>query len=182
MLNRSPRALISGALLLATVGALAASGSTNKAEKVDSKDKTENTGTGADASKDFKVGDEVKLGDWTVTVHEFKDPYPSTNEFLSPDKGNRFILVDAEVKNTSAKPETDSSLLCFKLQDSKSRKYDEALGGAGQTPGPPEGEVGPNESARGNIVFEIPEDAKGLALKFKCDLLSDGTATILLKK
>ena len=164
--------------LLLSVGLIAviASGSTNKAEKVDSSKGSSESSTD---SESFGVGDEVKLGDWTVKVWGVTDPYTSSNEFLKPSDGNRWVLLDTEVKNVGSDPNLVSSLMCFKLKDSANREYDEDIA-SGTQPGPPDGEVAPGSSTRGNIVFEIPADATGLQLEFKCELFDSGTATIQL--
>ncbi|MFN8034852.1 MAG: DUF4352 domain-containing protein [Acidimicrobiia bacterium] len=172
-MRRNIRMLLSVLVTTAAVLAVLASGSTNKAEKV--------SGGGSKGStrSSFKVGDEVKLGDWTVKAHAFNDPQTSPNQFSKPAAGNRWVSADVEVKNHSKKPQTVSSLACFKIQDDANRGYDETIA-AGVTPGPPDGEVAPGAALRGLITFEVPADAKGFGLHFKCDLFSSGTAVIKL--
>jgi hypothetical protein len=127
-----------------------------------------------------KVGDEVKLGDWTVKVFSVQDPQKPANEFFKPAKGNRWVGVDAEVKNLSKDPANVSSLLCFKVKDSANREYSEAIM-TGITPGPPEGEVDAGGAKRGTLVFEVPQDATGLEFRFKCAAFSPGTARVRLR-
>jgi hypothetical protein len=83
------------------------------------------------------------------------------------------------VGNQSSKPQTVSSLACFELDDSKNQTYNETIA-ADVVPGAPDGEVIAGSSKRGNIVFEVPTDATGLSLHFKCDLFSTGSAVINL--
>ena len=158
-----------------TIAALAAvgSGSSNTATK------SGGSGTTSKGQTTFKVGDTVKLGSWTVKVWTVKDPVQSTNQFLTPKTGDRWVGLDAEVGNQSSKPQTVSSLLCFELDDSKNQTYNETAG-ADLVPGPPDGEIAAGSSKRGNVVFEVPPDATGLSLHFKCDLFSSGSAIITL--
>jgi Telomeric repeat-binding factor 2. len=163
--------------VVVAAGAVVASGSSNTASKVNGGSKTSSGSTKAATA--YAVGDEVKLGDWTVKVYAVANPQAPVNQFSQPTAGNKWVGVDTEVKNLSSKPETVSSLLCFDVTDSANRKYDVNIT-SGVTPGAPDGEVAPNSALRGIAVFEVPADATGLKLNFKCDLLSSGTATINL--
>ena len=165
-------AVISIALVVLALGA---SGSTNKATKAGGPGPTTKGG----APQTFKVGDVVKLGSWTVKVWAVKDPQPPVNEYSKPDAGNRWVSIDTEVKNLSTKVDAVSSLACFNLHDSLNHDYSEDIA-AGIAPGAPDGEVEPNGAKRGLIVFQVPQAAKGLQLRFKCDLFSTGTAIIKL--
>lgn len=161
--------------VVVAAGAVVASGGDNKATKTNSDGSSDTSKT----AETFKVGDEVKLGDWSVKVWGVTDPLAPTNEFAKPKDGFRWVSLDTEVKNLSSDPAAVSSLLCFKVQDSVNREYTEDIA-SGVQPGPPDGEVAPNAAKRGNVVFEVPVDATGLKLNFKCDLFSSGTATVQL--
>lgn len=169
------RAVLVALVIVVAAGAVIASGEDNKAEKVNSRDSDTTTPAGTP----YAVGDEVKLGDWTVKVWGVNNPQAAPNEFSQPTAGTKWVGVDTEVKNLSTDPETVSSILCFDVTDSANRKYDVNIV-SGVTPGPPDGEVAPSAGLRGIAVFEVPADAAGLKLNFKCDLLSTGTATIQL--
>jgi hypothetical protein len=155
----------------------------NRATKVGPNDTSiasaSSSGTGVGAPPIFKVGDDVKLGDWIVKVHAVTDPLVSTNDFFKPKPGNRFIAVDTEVTNNTNKPQTVSSLLCFELQDDKNQSYDYALTGEPDVKSP-DGEVDPAGSRRGVLTYEVPLTAKDLKLRFKCELFSRGSAIISL--
>jgi hypothetical protein len=151
--------------------AVAASGDSNTATKVGGSD----SGS-SEAGQVYNVGDEVKLGDWTVKVYGVTDPAQPDNEFDTVSPGSRWVALDTEVKNLSSSPQAVSSLACFELQDSENKTYTEELTSVGAQA--PDGEVAPNGAKRGNIVFEVPSAATGLKLNFKCDLLSSGSATI----
>lgn len=182
--SRRLRGVIALLAIVVATGAVLASGSTNKAEKVNGSGSSSSVPgstppSSGGASVPFKVGDEVKLGDWTVKVWGVADPQAAVNEFSKPAAGTRWVGVDTEVKNLSNDPASVSSILCFKVQDSANREYTEDIA-TGIKPNPPDGEVAPGAAKRGTIVFEVPADATGLKLNFKCELFSSGTATIQL--
>lgn len=164
------------AILIAVIAAAASTSDENTAKKVDGE-----TGETSDATGDevFKVGDKVELGDWQIVVHAVTDPVVPTNEFITPDEGNRWVTVDTEVFNQSSEPSSVSSILCFELQDSENRNYDITITSESTTASL-DGEVDAGASRRGDLSFEVPEAATGLKLRFKCELFSSGTATIEL--
>lgn len=176
------RALAGAVVLVAVVGVTVGSGDSNDAAKVsDSSASSEaSTGDSAPAAKTFKVGDTVKLGDWQIKVNKFTDPLKPSNDFLKPEKGMRWVRVDATVTNNSKEPQTVSSLACFDVRDSESQKFTVTL--TGDSKAQLDGEIAPGEKLRGVVDFEVEKAAKGLVLHFKCDFLSSGTAQIKLGK
>lgn len=166
-------AAVAGALVLAT-----ASTSENEATRVDGAG-ADDAGQGGAQPEVFAIGDLVQLGDWQVRVHGVTDPVQSTNSILAPAPGNRWVAVDVEVTNTGTSPQTVSSLLCFEVADDQNRSYNLTLT-ADPGAASPDGEVAAGAGRRGTVTYEVPADAAGLRLTFKCDLFSTGSATIVL--
>jgi hypothetical protein len=160
------------ALITIAVAASLASGENNKATKANS------SGGASAATQTFKVGDEVKLGDWRVKVWGVQDPLPPPSEFEQPAAGNRYVAVDTEVFNDSKTPQSVSSIACFELQDAANKSYNMTI--VTGAPNPPDGEIAPGQSRRGTLVYEVPTTSTGLKLVFKCDLFSTGSAVISL--
>ncbi len=156
----------------AVVVALCASGGTNHAEKVH---------TGAAAPAAFRIGDEVRLGTWSVKVYAVHDPQPQPPgvQIVVPRPGRRWVGVDVEVKNLGSEPDYVSALGCFSVRDAQHHDGDEVLW-SGVRPGPPDGEVEPNDARRGVLVFDVPRTARGLRLRFECEPFSTGAAFIAL--
>jgi hypothetical protein len=103
----------------------------------------------------------------------------STNPVITPAPGNRWVAADVEVTNSGTEPQNVSSLLCFEVADDQNRSYTLAITAeAGSSP--PDGEVAAGGARRGTLTYEVPADAAGLRLTFKCDLFSTGSATIAL--
>lgn len=168
------------ALMVAVLATVASSPEENEATRSgnDGGDAGED---GGDAPQTFAVGDLVELGDWQVKVHGVTDPFTSSNQFVQPAAGNRYVAADIEVFNRSDAPQTVSSLLCFELQDSTNVAYQLSMAGAGSGgPLPPDGEVAPGASLRGTLTYEVPAAATGLRIHFKCELFSTGSAVINL--
>ncbi|MEV4415409.1 DUF4352 domain-containing protein [Catellatospora sp. NPDC049609] len=171
--------VVAASAALAMVAACGAGG-TNEPEKVGEVGASASAGTGeATAAKEFKVGDQVKVGDWEVAVHKVTDPL-KPGEFLQPDKGKRWLRVEVEVTNLTSAPAKFYMLMHgFELQDDKNRVYDITVtgvdGGAVL-----DGTVAAGKSRRGSVDFEVDTDAKGLVFNFSDGLTGDSTATIKL--
>lgn len=109
----------------------------------------------------YNIGDSAKAGDLVFTVNSVR--VDEGSDLLKPAEGNIYYIVDVTVENTGSQSETVSSLLMFKLLDSDGYSYDITFGP--ETKGQLDGEVSPGRKLRGELVFEIPKDAKGLELE-----------------
>lgn len=165
----------------AFVAVLVASGESNTATKVGANGATTEEAEVKDSvSKPhvFLVGDLVEIGDWRILVHAVTDPLKSSNEFIGPSSGSRWVAADVEVTNTASEPALMSALMCLELQDSFNQNYSIAI--TAEDFPELDGEVASSGSRRGVVVFEVPQSASGLVLKFSCDLFSTGQALIRL--
>lgn len=111
----------------------------------------------------LNIGDAAKVGDAEVTVHGFRSS--TGGEFLSPDPGNVWIIVDATVKNTGDDPYNLSSLLQTAVRDGAGREYDVTIGPT-DLQGQLDGTIPPGDILRGETAFEVPADAQGLQFVF----------------
>lgn len=127
----------------------------------------------------FKIGQAVKAGNFTLTVH--KMTYPYTSDVDQPDAGKAYVLLDVEVKNSSGTAQDFSSMMSFGLKDSSNTDYNETIVG-GADGAPPDGKIAAGDSLRGPVAFEIPAGAKGLRFSFVADLLSGDKTYIDLGK
>jgi hypothetical protein len=123
--------------------------------------------TVAPKSSTYSIGQTAKTGGFNITVYAVKDPQPPGDQFSTPQTGDHFISVDVQVNNPGKDQQTFSSLAGFHLLDSANRQYDEDLGGAGVTPGPPEGQIAGGQSIRGFVVFQVPDTTPKTGLTFK---------------
>ena len=120
----------------------------------------------------FKVGQQIKIGDYTVTVH--KVTYPYSNDLDQPESGKAYLLLDLEVANNSSKTQTVAGLMQYGIKDSANNNYDETIVMGVHGEGP-EGDIAPGKSMRGPVAFEVPAGAKGLRFSFLPDLGGDKT-------
>jgi hypothetical protein len=118
------------------------------------------------------VGGTAVTGPFEVTLHAVEDPV-APDEFFAPDPGNRYVGVELEVRNTSAEPQTLSTLLAVEVVDSESQAWSTSLFAV---PGRAaiDGEIPAGESRRGWVGFELPETSSGLRLFVDGVLIGDG--------
>lgn len=121
----------------------------------------------------YAVGRTAHTGDFDVTLHQVQDPYAPTNQFETPQPGQRFVAVEVEVRNTGDERLAMSTLLGAEVTDSQNRPWNVAL--AGTDLPHLDGEVGPGEARRGWIVFGVAQDATGLQLRLKGNLTATGS-------
>lgn len=122
----------------------------------------------------FEIGDYVKAGNLVFTVNSVRTDKGS--EFIKPDEGNIYYIIDVTVENTGDESEIVSSMIMFRLFDSEGYNYSITFGP--ETKGQLDGEVSPGRKIRGELVFEIPEDSTGLELEIDPTL---GTGQIIVQ-
>lgn len=111
----------------------------------------------------LSIGDTAKVGDAEVTVHGFRTG--TGNEIVSPAAGSVWIIVDATVRNTGDDAYNLSSLLQTAVRDSGGREYDVTIGPT-DLQGQLDGTIPPGDILRGEVAFEVPENATGLQFVF----------------
>lgn len=164
MLKRLPLAVIF-ATLIGVLMVLIACGEAAPAAQV--------TGsvTSAPTPKPFQIGDHVKVGFWVITVNSVKT---STGSDFDKPKGT-YLIIDASFQNTDNKSHTISSLIQFTLQDKTGQKYDTAITALSNVT-PPDGDVQPGKTTRGQTVYDVPKDQKTFEFTFE-EPFSNAAAT-----
>ena len=112
----------------------------------------------------FNVGDTVRLGDLHITVNSVRASLG--DNFFTPEEGNYFIYVDVTFRNEGNKPEVVSSLLSIEIRDADSPS--------------PDGEIAQGDTIRGEVGFQLPVSATGLAWRFSGNLFQLGQAVFSL--
>lgn len=126
----------------------------------------------------FNIGDTIKMGDLTIVVNAVRTD--QGNEFIKPDEGNIYYIIDVTIENNGEEEVAISSLAMFKLYDSEGYNYSITVGP--DTKGQLDGNLGSGRKMRGELVYEIPTDAKGLELVFESDIFGKGQAVIKLDR
>lgn len=108
------------------------------------------------------IGGTQKVGDAEVTLHGVRTSAGS--QFLTPQAGNVWVLVDVSAHNTGDDPYTLSSLLQTSIRDVEGRNY--TLTFTTEQQGSFDGTMPVNGTIRGEVAFEVPSDSRGLQFVF----------------
>lgn len=134
---------------------------------------------GEQAQTIFAIGDVIEIGDLTLTINEVT--YPPGDSFNRPDEGNKFVVVDITIKNQGSAATSVSSMLQMSLKDDTGQKYGLDLMASTASGGTtPDGEIAPGETIRGQVGFQVPEDATGLVFVFDGDVWGFGKVFVAL--
>ena len=126
----------------------------------------------------FAIGDKISIDNVDYTVNEaFNLPIVGSS-YVNKEADGTFVIISIEVKNNK----NNEILLTsndFKLKDSQSRVYnaDSSAGLYLDTMGYKSfmfKQLGAGLSTNGEVVFDVPKDAKGLVLEISGEsILSD---------
>lgn len=130
----------------------------------------EGSGEEADVAQGYAIGDTIAMGDLEHTFHGAR--FSEGDDFLTPDEGTKWLLVDVEVTNNSDESEPISSLMMWSLVDSDNRTNDQTITTDEQ--GSLDGELGAGRSMRGEIAFEVNADETDWELIFEPHLFGFG--------
>ena len=122
--------------------------------------------------KTFNVGESASDGKLRITVNSRKFTNTVGNEYITPKSGNQYLVLDVTVENLQPDKSTAfSSLMQFDAADSYGYAYNEdVMATVSIDKGWRDGsDLLPGGKRRGNVVFEVPLDAKGLQFLFKFD-------------
>jgi predicted secreted protein len=123
------------------------------------------TVTSAPQAKHFKVGDQVKIGYWVVTINSTKTS--AGTSFDKPQNG-QYLILDITFKNTDSTSHTISSIIEFQFQDSTGQKYDDQITSL-QGVTPPDGDVQAGSQTRGQVVYDVPKSEHTFTFTFTPD-------------
>jgi len=134
---------------------------------------------GETSQQTYNVGDVISMGTTNITVNEVL--YPAGDQFNKPNAGFKFLVVDVTIENTSATAINVSTLLQMSVKDSGGQKFDVDLMASVASGGSsPDGEIAPGEKLRGQVGFQVPENATGLVFVFDADVWSSGKVFVAL--
>lgn len=124
----------------------------------------------------YEIGDSVKAGNLIFTVNSTR--IDEGGDFIKPKDGYIYYIIDVTVENTGDKSESVSSLMMFKLFDSDGYNYNITIGP--ETKGSVDGEISSGRKLRGELAFEIPQDAEGLELEIDPTIFGSGKIIVEL--
>lgn len=127
--------------------------------------------------KVFKIGDIIQLDKVLYTVNGVRESN-GTNEYDKPKDGNKFFFVDVTIENKGKESENVSSMLMFKIQDSKAFTYNSIINS--DQKGNVDGEISVGAKLRGELTFEVPSTETQLKLDVDPSVFGTGKFSVEL--
>lgn len=126
----------------------------------------------------YNVGDQVKLGDYILTVTSVDKS--TGNDFDKPKAGHEYVIVNVKIENNGNKI-VDYNPFDFKSSNSNGQIQSPALTAVDNDTALSSGELAPSGSVTGTIVFEHPADDPDLKLIYQPSFWSDKIIMVQLK-
>lgn len=142
--------------IIVVIGVVAVSGE----EQSSSGDSSKSEKT--DETKEYAVGDEVKVGDLTYKVNDVEETNTITSVMGDKTTDGKYVIVDLSITNNDkASITADSSMFKIKTSDGTEYSADSELDTyVNEDIGFFLEEINPNISKTGKVVFELPADAE----------------------
>lgn len=126
-------------------------------------------GGGARTNGPFRMGDEIALGSYGVTVLGLTDPFqvqpgPLTQQ---PPPGKRYVLLRVGLSNLGSARLPIAAVETVLLVDQQGRRYSAHLLVLGAPNPPPPKSLGAHATQRGALVFTLPDTARPVAALFE---------------
>jgi FlaG/FlaF family flagellin (archaellin) len=115
----------------------------------------------------FAIGDMVRFKDnQTIVAYSYLPEVNSSNQFLQPKPGNKYVAVDVEgCAASNASTATQLNMFSFELVMSNNTRISPTVSII--EPGLNSVDLLPGDCGRGYVTFEIPKDQKPSSLTFK---------------
>lgn len=130
-----------------------------------------------EAKKDFKRGETAKFGQFEVKVNSLQRDYDASDSYYAASEGNELIVVNVTVKNVG-KESKYIGLYDLKMNDAGVADTSAFIDVA---PAFESGDVDPNASVTGNLVYEVKKGSTDLKLQYEVyayDLNGGGAKTL----
>jgi hypothetical protein len=138
-----------------------------------------NTSTPTESqTQTFYLNEQIKLDDKVLTVTSISD-YKSSNQFIQPTPGNKFVVVDVTMEN-QGKDAVSVNPLEFKLQDNNNYSYQVSLM-SDKTPLLSSEPIQPGRKVRGFITFEVPTNSTTFELAYTPNFFSNKQIIVKLE-
>lgn len=118
----------------------------------------------------LSLGETVEMGNLSFTARSAR--WDNGSEFLEPDEGTKWLVIDAEITNNSDESTTISSILMFSLYDDENYAAEHAI--FAETRGSLDGELGAGRSMAGEIAFEVSDTSHSFEFIFEPEVFGFG--------
>ncbi|QDI93139.1 DUF4352 domain-containing protein [Salicibibacter halophilus] len=112
----------------------------------------------------FTVGDAVEHDDYGLTVESVE--FSSGDEIDNPDSGNEYVIVEVTIDN-DGEDTISYNPYHFSIQNSDGNITDQSFSTIDSDTSLSSGDLAPDGTVSGTIVFEAPEDDPELTLIFE---------------
>lgn len=137
-------------IAIGVIGAVAGGGSSDDdKKKEDKKEEKEKKKT------EYSIGETVEADGFKITLNSVRN---AENEYVQPDEGNVYFVIDMTIENLKDEETTISSIGMFKLKDAEGREQDQSI--VVEVNGSLGGKVQPNEKLSGEIAYQVPAEGE----------------------
>jgi hypothetical protein len=141
-------------------------------EAADAAEEAQDEELAEEVAEGFGIGDTVAMGELEHTFHGAR--FYEGDDFMSPEDGRAWLLVDVEVTNTGDDSTAISSMIMWSVVDSDNRTADQTI--TADERGSVDGELGAGRSMRGEIAYEVSADETEWELIFSPQVFGFGQA------
>ncbi|OPC80363.1 hypothetical protein B4N89_04835 [Embleya scabrispora] len=128
-----------------------------------------------------KVGDTLSLTNTKgvpvdVTLVKLVDPAASSNQYLKPKAGNRYVAVQWKIVNSGDQPITDTPNYGSHLIDADGQQFSSTYSETSAGPAFPSSvSIPPGGSRLGFVTYEVPTDSKITTIQLQISMMSTNT-------
>ncbi|PWB39007.1 MAG: hypothetical protein C3F02_01200 [Parcubacteria group bacterium] len=133
-------------------------------------------------SKEFKVGDQVKMGSSIVTINKVE--YSQGGQYTKPAEGNEWLNLNITIENIGKSQQYVTTLGQMFVRDGQGNSYQVSVTNkALENPGfGLDGQIIANSKRTGWVGFEIPRSATGLKFQYNDNIFGGGNIIIDLDR
>lgn len=128
--------------------------SSKKIGTTDETSKDDNAETSENVNKQYHPGDVISMGDFEISYSSAKE-YKSKNEFIQPDKGNKYVKFDFTFKNSGDADAMVGSFECYYANKKCEQEYLSEDGSNFLVEN-----LSSGREVSGSVFFEVPDKAK----------------------
>ncbi|MFE3197574.1 DUF4352 domain-containing protein [Embleya sp. NPDC059237] len=139
------------------------------------------TSTRPSAPPAAKVGDTLTLTNAKgvpvdVTLVKLVDPASSSNQYLKPKAGNRYVAIQWKIVNSGDQPITDTPNFGSHLIDADGQQFGSSFGETSAGPAFPSSvSIPPGGVRLGFVTYEVPTAAKITTIQLQISMMSTNT-------
>lgn len=118
----------------------------------------------AEALSTGEVGTTLESRVAAVTVNSYRPTYTDPNQFITPDPGFHFEVVEVTIENKRAADTRSYNPFDFEIADSEGFRYEPSF--SSLEPELSSGELRPGDKVRGFITFQVSDGVTGKRLLY----------------